>query len=155
MGKQTIRCTVCGAKNKMVDHCRICATLLPGADKRRREGIGGRSFAVAVEEEQAAWQDYKHGRMSAAARSRRPDALPDAPPATWGLERAVAAASGSPLGDDGEELPPHAQFGPPGGAVIIRESAPRGASLRGALMVLVALVIAVAIGFGAYALLVA
>jgi hypothetical protein len=149
VAKQRIRCTVCGAKNDVVDHCRICATLLPGADKRRREGTGGRAFSESVEKERAAWDDYKNGRMSAAARSRRPASLPDAPPSTWG------AAARTMLDDDGEALPPHAQFGPPpGGTVIERKPARHGPTVRGTISVLVALVVALAIGYAAWYLLV-
>jgi hypothetical protein len=147
VAKERVRCTVCGAKNDLIDLCRICGTMLPGADKRRREGTGGRAFNDTVENERAAWDDYKSGRMSAAARSRRPASLPDAPPATWGLAQL--------LDDDGEALAPHQQFGPPpGGIVVERKPAPRGPTVRGSISVVLALVAALAIGYGAWYVLV-
>ena len=93
---------MCGAKNDLVDQCRICATLLPGVDKRRREGSGGTAFHEAVEGEREAWKDYTEGRMSAAARSRRPSSLPDAPPKQWGAATGVLdeRAAGRSRGPD-------------------------------------------------------
>jgi hypothetical protein len=148
LAKERVRCTVCGAKNELVDHCRICATLLPGADKRRREGSGGKDFSTTVEEERAAWKDYREGRMSAAARSRRPRSLPDAPPSTWGSASALLDES-----PDSEPLPPHAQFAPQP-HVVERPAQRSGPTVRGVITVLLALAIAVAVGFGAWYLLV-
>jgi hypothetical protein len=86
--------------------------------------------------------------MSAAARSRRPRSLPDAPPSTWASANALLDDS-----PESEPLPPHAAFSPQP-HVVERPARRRGPTIRGIITVILALAIALAIGYGAWYLLV-
>jgi hypothetical protein len=63
MGKPTVRCAQCGAKNgeSLTERCRLCGFLLPDFRRRRLAAAGaddGISFAAAVEQEVCVWNDY-------------------------------------------------------------------------------------------------
>jgi hypothetical protein len=63
MGKPSVRCTQCGAKNgeSLEQRCRLCGFLLPDHQRRRLAAAGateGISFAASVEEELGTWASY-------------------------------------------------------------------------------------------------
>jgi hypothetical protein len=135
----SVQCPACGAKNGLDQLCRICGTMLPGAVARRQEGSGGQPFAETVERERGAWSDYSAGRMSADARSRRPDELPTAPPGTWHEVPEEHPA----LPDSRPEL-----AAPPEPAPVKRPERPKAKVGRGHLVALV-LIMLLAIAVGA------
>jgi hypothetical protein len=84
MAKVKVRCTGCGKMNRdeFTERCVICGTMLADAARRRTARIGateGPAFAVLVENEVAAWQEYAEGRNRPGAMSRRPPEMDEKP----------------------------------------------------------------------------
>ena len=85
MAKVKVRCLDCGAVNSdaLATRCRVCSSMLPDMNKRQAAQLGateGPAFAVLVENEVAAWQEYAEGRNRPGAKTRRPTELDDAAP---------------------------------------------------------------------------
>ncbi|HEV3226617.1 MAG TPA: hypothetical protein VGZ52_07275 [Acidimicrobiales bacterium] len=73
-----IRCPGCGKKSTdpMAERCRICATMLPGSQRRLQDQQNaadqGPSFSALVESEVGVWREYEDGGGRRGPKSRRP-----------------------------------------------------------------------------------